>query len=391
MKLCILGLGQAGGKILDTFVKHDVEGGTNIIKGAVAINTAKADLMGLKHVPESNRHLIGESRVKGHGVGADNELGAEVAEEDSELILNSIDDVPTHEIDAFLLIGGLGGGTGSGTLPVVAKHLKRIYTEPVYGLGILPGQDEGGIYTLNAARSFQTCVRECDNLLVFDNGAWASSGESVGMGYEKMNDELVRRLLILFGAGEVQSGDAVAESVVDASEIINTLSNSGVSTIGFATAPIHGSEQASGGLLSRLSGKHTPTVTADPNRIVSLVRKATLGRLTLPVNVSSTERALVIVAGPTSALSRKGIEKSRKWLEEETNSMEVRGGDYPLQSQSVAGLVLLSGVTDVPRIKQLQAVAIEANDTKKSIASSSASNLESLLDEGVDGDLDPLF
>jgi cell division GTPase FtsZ len=206
-----------------------------------------------------------------------------------------------------------------------------------------------------------------------------------------MNEKLVRRLMILFGAGEVSPGGDVAESVVDASEIINTLSNSGVSTIGFATAPLREEEQAKGGLLSRLSGKNQPESNADPNRVVSLVRKATLGRLTLPVNVDSTERALVIVAGPTRVLSRKGVEKSRKWLEEETNSMEVRGGDYPLNSSSVAGLVLLSGVTDVPRIKHLQAVAIEASETQKSIASASESNLDSLLDEGVDGDLDPLF
>jgi len=55
---------------------------------------------------------------------------------------------------------------------VISKHLKRIYTEPVYGLGVLPRGDEGGIYTLNAARSFQTFVRRVDNLLVFDNDSW---------------------------------------------------------------------------------------------------------------------------------------------------------------------------------------------------------------------------
>src|SRR6056297_2446562 len=153
MKLAMIGFGQAGGKIVDKFLEYDAETGSNIVRAAVAVNSAKADLMGLEHIPEENRVLIGQSRVKGHGVGADNELGAEIAEEDIDEIQGSIDSIPVHEVDAFLVISGLGGGTGSGGSPVISKHLKRIYTEPVYGLGILPGSDEGGIYTLNAARS----------------------------------------------------------------------------------------------------------------------------------------------------------------------------------------------------------------------------------------------
>jgi len=206
MKLAMIGFGQAGGKIVDKFLEYDAETGSNIVRAAVAVNSAKADLMGLEHIPEKNRVLIGQSRVKGHGVGADNELGAEIAEEDIDEIQGSIDSIPVHEVDAFLVVAGLGGGTGSGGAPVIAKHLKRIYTEPVYGLGVLPGSDEGGIYTLNAARSFQTFVREVDNLLVFDNDSWRKTGESVQSGYDEINSEIVRRFGILFGAGEGQAG-----------------------------------------------------------------------------------------------------------------------------------------------------------------------------------------
>src|SRR6056297_3264138 len=233
MKLAMIGFGQAGGKIVDKFLEYDRNNNSNIVRAAVAVNSAKADLMGLEHIPQDQRVLIGQSRVKGHGVGADNELGAEIAEEDIDEVQGAIDSIPVHEVDAFLVVAGLGGGTGSGGAPVLAKHLKRIYTEPVYGLGILPGSDEGGIYTLNAARSFQTLVNEVDNLLVFDNDAWRKSGESMEGGYDAINDEIVRRFGILFGAGEVGAGDNVAESVVDSSEIINTLSGGGVSTVGY--------------------------------------------------------------------------------------------------------------------------------------------------------------
>ncbi|MXR51848.1 cell division protein [Halovenus sp. WSH3] len=389
MKLAMIGFGQAGGKIVDKFIEYDERTGSGIVRSAIAVNTAKADLMGLEHVPEDNRVLIGQARVKGHGVGADNELGAEIAEEDIDEVQGAIDNIPVHEIDAFLVVAGLGGGTGSGGSPVLAKHLKRIYTEPVYGLGILPGSDEGGIYTLNAARSFQTFVREVDNLLVFDNDAWRKTGESVEGGYEQINDEIVRRFGVLFGAGEIDAGDNVAESVVDSSEIINTLSGGGVSTVGYDAESVETS--SSGGLLSRFKGDDDNIESANTtNRITSLVRKAALGRLTLPCEIEGAERALLVVSGPPKHLNRKGIERGRKWLEEQTGSMEVRGGDYPINEPNVAAAVLLSGVHNVPRIKELQQIAIEAQENIDEIQEESEENLETLVEDDED-ELDPLF
>jgi len=393
MKLAMIGFGQAGGKIVDKFLEYDERTGSGIVRSAVAVNTAKADLLGLERVPKENRVLIGQARVKGHGVGADNELGAEIAEEDIDEIQGAIDNIPVHEVDAFLIISGLGGGTGSGGSPVLAKHLKRIYTEPVYGLGVLPGGDEGGIYTLNAARSFQTFVREVDNLLVFDNDAWRKSGESVEGGYAKINDEIVKRFGILFGAGEVEPGQEVGESVVDSSEIINTLSGGGVSTVGYAAEEVESDD--SGGLLSRFKGDDSADDAMDTanttNRITSLVRKAALGRLTLPCEIEGAQRALLVMSGPPKHLNRKGIERGRKWLEEQTGSMEVRGGDYPVPNSGyVAGVILLSGVHDVPRIKELQQVAIEAQENIEEIRQESKGNLDELV-EDEDDELDPLF
>jgi len=390
MKLAMIGFGQAGGKIVDKFIEYDKRTGSGIVRSSIAVNTAKADLIGLEHVPEDNRVLIGQARVKGHGVGADNELGAEIAEEDIDEVQGAIDNIPVHEIDAFLIVAGLGGGTGSGGSPVLAKHLKRIYTEPVYGLGILPGGDEGGIYTLNAARSFQTFVREVDNLLVFDNDAWRKTGESVEGGYDQINDEIVRRFGVLFGAGEVSAGDNVAESVVDSSEIINTLAGGGVSTVGYDAESVQ--DDGSGGLLSRFKSSDDDNMeTANTtNRITSLVRKAALGRLTLPCEIEGAERALLVVSGPPKHLNRKGIERGRKWLEEQTGSMEVRGGDYPINEPNVAASVLLSGVHNVPRIKELQQVAIEAQENIEEIQEESEENLETLVEDDTD-ELDPLF
>ncbi|ELY82194.1 tubulin/FtsZ family protein [Natrinema pallidum] len=386
MKLALIGFGQAGGKVVDEFLAFDdaIDGG--FVESAIAINSATTDLKGLDRVSVENRVLIGQARVKGHGVGADNELGAEIAEANIDELQGAIDRIPVHEIDAFLVVAGMGGGTGSGGAPVLAKHLQRVYTQPVYGLGILPGTDEGGIYTLNAARSFRTFVDQVDNLLVFDNDAWRSAGESVEGGYDRINREIVERFGLLFAAGEVREGDHVAESVVDSSEIINTLSNSGVSTVGYASETV----EIDDGLLSSLTADDEFDEGSATNRLTSLVRKATLGRLTLPCDVASADRGLVVASGPPSYLNRKGVERGRQWLEDETGSMEIRGADYPITVRDEVGtIVLLSGVTDVPRIDQLQEVAIEAQETTADVRATADEDFASLMDTG--DELDALF
>ncbi|WP_262178897.1 tubulin/FtsZ family protein [Haloarcula laminariae] len=383
MRLALLGVGQAGGKVTEAFLEYADRTDSDIVVDALAVNTAKADLLGLDRIPVSNRLLIGTDRVKGHGVGADNELGAEIAADDSEVVLDAVAGMPTHEIDAFLLVAGLGGGTGSGVAPYLAKELRRRYEEPVYGLGLLPGKDEGGIYTLNAARSFQTFVREVDNLVVYDNDTMASGGDSLAGGFAKANEDLARRFGVLFAAGETD-GSAVPEQVVDASEIINTLGCGGVSTFGYASSPI----ERKRGLFG---GKGRPDTSDATPRILALVRQATLGRLTLPCEITSAERALVVVAGPPEMLSRNGVEKARTWLEEATGTMEVRGGDFPVpDADEVAAAVLLSGVSDVPRVKELQAVAIETQRSMREISDVADDRLSDLLWSG-DGELKPLF
>jgi len=71
--------------------------------------------------------------------------------------------------------------------------------------------------------------------------------------------------------------------------------------------------------------------------------------------------------------------------------MEVRGGDYPYSGSGfVASVILLSGVTNVPRIKELQQVAIEAQENLDEIRQESDENLESLVSDDTD-ELESLF
>ncbi len=354
MKTFVIGLGQAGGKIADAFLEDDRKSPVPHTFEVMAVNTALSDLTGLMHIPQEDRLLIGETVVKGHGVGADNKTGADIAEDEAEVILNRISKVGVSEFDAFLLVAGLGGGTGSGTMPVVAKHLKEVYDEPVYAIGILPAEKEGDIYTLNAARSLKTLLPNADAVILVDNGSFLRGGESVREAYDRINNEIVKRIGIIARAGEVRSKKAVAEMVVDTSEIINTLRTGGICSIGYASEKVSVTRK---GFFSKffsffLGGRRDSIGRA--SRILSVVKRATKGRLLLPCDYRSANKALIVLAGPPSELDRKGIEKARQWLEQNISGAEVRGGDYPLPKSSYVGcVVLLAGISNAPRVRTL--------------------------------------
>jgi cell division GTPase FtsZ len=118
-------------------------------------------------------------------------------------------------------------------------------------------------------------------------------------------------------------------------------------------------------------------------KIVALVRRAMLGRLTLPCDYSTAERALVLVAGPPDEMDRKGVEKAKSWVEENIAGVEVRGGDYPISSQYVAAVVMLATVGNAPRIKELLDIAKE---TKEDVIKSKEKKT-SMFEESID----PLF
>ncbi|MDD1704103.1 MAG: tubulin/FtsZ family protein [Methanoregula sp.] len=392
MRVFFIGFGQAGGKIVDMFIEQDKKLGTNSFRG-IAVNTARTDLMGLKNIEMKDRILIGQTMVKGHGVGTDNVTGARVTADEIDSIISAIDTRGTHDVDAFVIVAGLGGGTGSGGSPVLARHLKRIYREPVYAIGIIPAPEEGRLYSYNAARSLTTLVNEADNTFIFDNSAWKNEGESVKTAFQRLNNEVVRRFGVLFRAGEVSGRMGVGEMVVDSSEIINTLRGGGITSVGYAVSEVLSKRsKQQKGIFGGLKDKFGPKKEANEQvlmgedrsaKIVSLVRRAMLGRLTLPCDYSTAERALVLLAGPPDEMDRKGVEKAKSWVEENIAGVEVRGGDYPVNSEYVAVVVMLATVGNAPRIKELLDIAKE---TKEDVIKSKEKK-SSMFEEGIE----PLF
>ncbi len=355
MKVALIGLGQAGGKIAQALQRTDEKAGYGSVRGAIGVNTARTDLEPL----DIETLIIGQERVGGHGVGADNELGASIMQNDAPEVMAALDGIVDPATEAIFLIAGLGGGTGSGGAPVLARELKRVYDIPVYGLGILPGRDEGSIYQANAGRSLKTTVRETDTLLLVDNDAWRASGESVSASFEAINEIIAQRIGLLLGAGENIEG--VGEAVVDSSEVINTLRTGGMAAIGYASA------------------EAAPDAGDNINVVTSTARKAMMTEMSVP-QTTIADAGLVVVAGQPDRIPRKGVERARKWIEEEAQSMQVRGGDFPLESERIGVLVLLSGIADSPRLEEFMQRAKEASQTVTEADRKSAFDSDELED-----------
>ncbi len=337
MKVVLIGVGQAGGKLTQALAEFDHRMGFDAIRGALAVNSAKADLQSLS----IDTCLVGQARVNGHGVGGDNELGAEVMQEDTGEVMGQLDGQITAEAEGIFVVAGLGGGTGSGGAPVLVRELARIYDIPVYALGVLPGRDEGAMYQANAGRSLKTLVREADSTLLVDNDAWHSSGDSVGDAFDAINRAIAQRVGLLLASGEAIEG--VGESVVDSSEVINTFKEGDIAALGYASAAA-----------SEDSAENVTTT-------MSTARQALFTGTSLP-DARTADAALLVVAGRPEAIPRKGVERARRMVEDETGSLQVRGGDFPLDSDRLAALVLLSGVERSDRMKEFMERAREANE-----------------------------
>jgi len=360
MKSVLIGVGQAGGKVTAALSDFDTRNGFGAIVGSLAVNSARSDLQSLP----LDTVLIGGAEVNGHGVGGDNELGTQVMQNDLQEVMGAIDGRTTAEAEAIFVVAGLGGGTGSGGAPYLVRELQQIYDIPVYGLGILPGRDEGSLYQVNAGRSMKTLIREADSTLLVDNDAWRSSGESLESGYDAINERIAQRVGLLLAAGEATDG--VGESVVDSSEVINTLRGGGVATLGYASA------------------EASSDAAMNVNVVTSTTRRAVRSGMSLP-ETTSAERGLLVVAGRPDAISRKGVERARSWLETEIETMEVRGGDFPTRDDRLAALVLLGGVAHSDRLEGFLERARQAAREEKEREEAAEDDSSGLTDDRIDG------
>ncbi|WP_044957857.1 tubulin/FtsZ family protein [Halarchaeum acidiphilum] len=351
--------------MVDRVLEVEADTGRAFTRGnALVCDISRTPTDGFDAVPEEQRVLIGDTHaaVTADGLdGEDVDLAAEVTRTDLPEIRRALDSLAIHDSDAVLVVAGLGDATGSGAGSVLVEELQGTYDEPLYALGVLPADDDGGRAALNAARSLRSIVPTADSTLTFDREMWPVRSD--GDDDDPAIRALATRVATLFAAGELDA-DAVAENAMDSSDLIRTLDPGGIASIGYASTDVQPDER---GVLARLlawfRSDDDADETTDAAKVKGLVRQAAGSRLTTPAEVSSAERALVVLSGPPSELSRRGFESARQWLEQEADTVEILAGDDPRpRSSTLEAVVLFSNVTDVPRVDELQSRAVDTQD-----------------------------
>ena len=352
MKLVVVGLGQCGGRIADEFARLSkrarAQRGMEIVTGAFAVNTDAADLSGLQIIRPDYQHriLVGGRRTGGHGVGKINELGAEVAREDGDKVVDALRTAHRFfETDAFLLIAGVAGGTGSGALPIITQMMKDRYIDkPVYTLAVLPfaheeETEERTIY--NAATCLKSLYTVADAVFLADNQRFVRKDFSLRNNLSQINTLMVEPFYNLLCAGEETKRRHIGARMVDAGDIIQSLV--GWTVIGYGKAQLPTFKFFS-------FGKNFRKKSTETHRGIQAMDEA-LSELSVKCNPAESGRALYLVSAPHKEMNMDLVKDLGEYLRDMAPEAVIRNGDYPREKNLIDVTLVLSELGAVDKIK----------------------------------------
>ncbi len=347
----MIGCGQCGGRIADEFARQSImahnQRGIDIITGALAVNTDTADLSGLSSIKPDYRHriLVGGQRTRGHGVGKVNEVGAEVAREDGDKVLEGIRAVERFtETDAFLLIAGAAGGTGSGAIPVLAQQIKERYAEkPLYAIIVLPFRyeeitEERSIY--NVGTCLKSTYLVADAVFLIDNQRYVREKSSISSNFASINTRIVTPFYNLLCPGEETNRKYIGARVLDAGDILQTLA--GWAVIGNGTASVPRIKMFDGKLDFRDKASATLRGVQAMNQAITA--------LSLSCKPEDAKRALYLLTAPPGEMTMDMINQISSYLKGIAPGAIIRSGDYPRGKGSIDVTVILSELTNSRKV-----------------------------------------
>ena len=154
-KITVVGAGGGGNNAVDRMVEDGVE--------AIEFICANTDHQALERSIAPTRIQLGDKLTKGLGAGGDPEVGRRAAEESKDEIKQLLSDT-----DMLFITAGMGGGTGTGSAPIIASIARE--------LGILtvavvtkPFRFEGRHRMKNAAAGIEELKKYVDTLIVIPN------------------------------------------------------------------------------------------------------------------------------------------------------------------------------------------------------------------------------
>ncbi len=154
-RIIVIGVGGAGNNAVNRMIDENIVG-----VEFVGINTDKQALQLCK---APNALQIGEKLTKGLGAGARPEIGEKAAEENLEELKEVMRDA-----DMVFVTCGMGGGTGTGAAPVVARLAKEMGILTV-GVVTKPFNFEGKARMENAKQGIERLKESVDTLIVIPN------------------------------------------------------------------------------------------------------------------------------------------------------------------------------------------------------------------------------
>ncbi|WP_430598627.1 cell division protein FtsZ [Enterococcus sp. AZ047] len=151
----VIGVGGGGGNAVNRMIEENVKG--------VEFITANTDVQALKHSKAETVIQLGPKYTRGLGAGSQPEVGQKAAEESEQVISESL-----QGADMIFITAGMGGGTGTGAAPVVAKIAKELGALTV-GVVTRPFSFEGPKRGRFAAEGIALLKENVDTLLIISN------------------------------------------------------------------------------------------------------------------------------------------------------------------------------------------------------------------------------
>ena len=155
-KIKVIGVGGGGGNAVNTMICSNVEG--------VEFIAANTDAQALRRSEASMKVQLGGHLTKGLGAGANPDIGRQAAEEDHQRLVEMFEGS-----DMIFVAAGMGGGTGTGAAPVIAKAAKDAGALTV-GVVTKPFTREGRQRMQRADQGIAELREVVDSLVVVRSG-----------------------------------------------------------------------------------------------------------------------------------------------------------------------------------------------------------------------------
>ncbi len=219
-KIKVIGVGGGGGNAVNTMIRSHVEG--------VEFITANTDAQALRRSEAPMKIQLGSTLTKGLGAGANPEVGREAAEEDHHRLVELF-----TGSDMVFVAAGMGGGTGTGAAPVIAKAAKAAGALTV-GVVTKPFSREGKQRTLRADAGVIELRDVVDSLVVVPNDRLLGlAGKNMSiLDAFKPADDVLRQAVQ--GISDLITTEGLIN--VDFADVRTVMSNRGMAMMGIGLA-----------------------------------------------------------------------------------------------------------------------------------------------------------